>query len=178
MLIASDRSRRVEGMPKVITPAEFGKPLGMYSHGMSAPAGEIVVVAGQVGVRPSNEVAGADVESQTRQALENVQTVLTAAGCSMRDVIRLQTFLTSADDIPGFMKARAEVFPGYFPGGAYPPNTLLVVTRLVRPELRVEIEAMAVRSARGAPARAATSPAARRAAPGKAPARRAPARRR
>jgi enamine deaminase RidA (YjgF/YER057c/UK114 family) len=43
------------------------------------------------------------------------------------------------------MKARQEVFPGWFPDGAYPPNTLLVVSRLVRPELRVEIEAMAVR---------------------------------
>ncbi len=51
----------------------------------------------------------------------------------------------SADNISGFMKARQEVFPGWFPDGAYPPNTLLVVSRLVRPELRVEIDAMAVR---------------------------------
>ncbi len=64
----------------------------------------------------------------------------------MRDIVRLQTFLTRAEDIPGFMKARAEVFPGYFPDGVYPPNTLVVVSRLVRPELLVEIEAMAVRS--------------------------------
>jgi enamine deaminase RidA (YjgF/YER057c/UK114 family) len=51
----------------------------------------------------------------------------------------------SADDIPGFMKARQDLFPELFPGGVYPPNTLLVVSRLVRPELKVEIEAMAVR---------------------------------
>ena len=43
------------------------------------------------------------------------------------------------------MAARREVFPGYYPDGAYPPNTLLVVSRLVQPELLVEIEAMAVR---------------------------------
>src|SRR5262245_51162587 len=101
-------------MPRVITPSGLGKPLGMYSHGMSAPAGEIVVVAGQVGVRPSSELAGSDVESQTRQALENVKAVLEAAGCSMRDVIRLQTFLTNADDIPAFMKARGQIYPGHF----------------------------------------------------------------
>ena len=103
-------------MPRVIAPREFGKPLGMYSHGMSVPAGEIVVVAGQVGTRGAGELAGQDVESQTRQA----------------------------------------VFATYFPEGAYPPNTLLVVSRLVRPELRVEIEAMAVRpraAASRAPAR-------------------------
>ena len=132
-------------MPRVITPREFGKPLGMYSHGMAAPAGEIVVVAGQVGARRAGELAGPDVESQTKQAFANVRAVVEAAGCSMKDVIRLQTFLISADDIEGFMKARHEVFSTYFPDGTYPPNTLLVVGRLVRPELRVEIEAMAVR---------------------------------
>ncbi len=131
-------------MPKVVTPRQFGKPLGLYSHGMLAPGGEILVVAGQVGVGREGRV-DPDVDAQTRQALENVRAVLEAGGCRWRDVVRLQTFLTSAEDIPAFMKARQEVFPGYFPDGAYPPNTLLVVSRLVRPELRVEIEAMAVR---------------------------------
>lgn len=144
--------------PKVITPKSLGGPLGMYSHGMSARAGEIVVVAGQVGVGGTGRVAGDDVGSQTKQALANVRAVVEAAGCSMTDVVRLQTFLTSAEDIAGFMKARGEVFPEMFPNGIYPPNTLLVVSRLVRPELRVEIEAMAVRGARPstAPARRGT----------------------
>lgn len=132
-------------MAKVITPKSFGTPLGMYSHGMLAPAGELLVIAGQVGTDRAGQVAGDDVASQTKQALENVRAVLEAGGCRWRDVVRLQTFLVSADDIPGFMKARQEVFPAWFPDGAYPPNTLLVVSRLVRPELRVEIEAMAVR---------------------------------
>jgi len=65
-------------MPRVIAPREFGKPLGMYSHGMSVPAGEIVVVAGQVGTRGAGELAGPDVESQTRQAFENVRAVVEA----------------------------------------------------------------------------------------------------
>lgn len=132
-------------MPRVVTPRELGTPLGMYSHGMLAPGGELLVVAGQVGVGRDGKVAGDDVVSQTKQAFENVRAVLEAGGCRWRDVVRLQTFLTSADDIPGFMKARQELFPAWFSEGAYPPNTLLVVSRLVRPELRVEIEAMAVR---------------------------------
>src|SRR6267142_3048369 len=117
----------------------------MYSHGMVARAGELVIVAGQVGLNADGRVAGDDVVSQTRQALENIRAVVEAAGCTMRDVVRLQTFLTRSEDIAGFMKARGEVFPGYFPDKVYPPNTLLVVSRLVRPELLVEIEAMAVR---------------------------------
>ena len=144
-------------MPKAVTPKKFGAPLGMYSHGMVAPGGEIVVVAGQVGIGQGGEVAGGDVVAQTKQALDNVRAVVEAAGCSMRDIVRLQTFLTHAADIPGFMKARAEVFPGYFPDGVYPPNTLLIISSLVKPELLVEIEAMAVKSAKiaGTPRRAA-----------------------
>ena len=140
-------------MPKTVTPKAFGAPLGMYSHGMIAPGGEIVVVAGQVGMGQGGQVAGGDVVAQTKQALENVRAVVEAAGCRMRDIVRLQTFLTHAEDIDGFMKARAEVFPRYFPDGAYPPNTLLIVSRLVKPELLVEIEAMAVK-----PAKAPTVP--------------------
>jgi enamine deaminase RidA (YjgF/YER057c/UK114 family) len=140
-------------MPKTVTPKMFGAPLGMYSHGMIAPGGEIVVVAGQVGLGQGGQVAGGDVVAQTKQALENVRAVVEAAGCGMRDVVRLQTFLTHAGDIDGFMKARAEVFPSYFPDGAYPPNTLLVISRLVKPELLVEIEAMAIK-----PAKAPTAP--------------------
>ncbi|MGH7315014.1 MAG: RidA family protein [Candidatus Rokuibacteriota bacterium] len=137
-------------MPTVVKPKRFGAPLGMYSHGMVAPGGEIVVVAGQVGIGigAGGPVAGGDVGAQTKQALENVRAVVEAAGCTMADIVRLQTFLTHAEDIPGFMAAREEVFPRYFPNGVYPPNTLLVVTRLVRPELLVEIEAMAVRPAK------------------------------
>ena len=140
---------------KVLTPKGFGAPLGMYSHGVVAPGGELVVVAGQVGMGPNGHVAVDDVVAQTKQALDNVRAVVEAGGCSMRDIIRLQTFLTRADDIQGFMKARSEVFPGYFPDGVYPPNTLLVVSRLVRPDLLVEIEAIAVRRRKG---RAAVAP--------------------
>ena len=149
-------------MAKPIAPKSFGAPLGMYSHGMIAPGGELVIVAGQVGMAADGQVAVGDVIAQTKQALENVRAVVEAGGCTMRDVVRLQTFLTRADDIPGFMKARGEVFPQLFPDRAYPPNTLLVVSRLVRPELLVEIEAMAVRPRRAAIRRPARKPTRRR----------------
>src|SRR2546428_523923 len=135
---------------KILKPKALGAPLGLYSHGVVASAGEIVVVAGQVGAPGGSQRPPADVVGQTKQALENVRAVVEAAGCSMRDVIRLQTFLTRAEDIGGFMKARGEIFPTYFPDKVYPPNTLLVVSRLVRPELLVEIEAMALRPRRSA----------------------------
>jgi enamine deaminase RidA (YjgF/YER057c/UK114 family) len=134
-------------MPKVIKPAKFGAPLGMYSHGMAA-SGAIVVVAGMTGTVEGGRLAGPDVESQTTAALENVRAVVEAAGCTMRDVVRLQTFLTAREHIPGFMSARQVAFARYFADGVYPPNTLLLVSGLVHPELVVEIEAMAVKPAR------------------------------
>lgn len=148
---------------RAVTSKTLGPTFGMYSHGMIAPGGELVVVAGQVGADRAGKLIGpGDVVAQTRQAFENVRAVLEAAGSSMRQVVRFQTFLTHAADIEGFMQARKELFPRYFPDGVYPPNTLLVVSRLVVPELLVEIEAMAVKPAGAtAKARASRRPAAK-----------------
>src|SRR5438093_1544047 len=86
--------------PKAITSKELGPALGMYSHGMTVPAGEIVIVAGQVGTDRAGEVAGSgDVVAQTTQAFKNVRAVLTAAGCAMTDVVRFPTFLTEDGEI-------------------------------------------------------------------------------
>ncbi len=150
---------------RALTSKELGPVLGMYSHGMVVPAGELVVVAGQVAMDAAGKLVGpGDVRAQTKQAFENIQKVLRAAGCGMKDVVRFQTFLTHASDIDGFMQARREVFPGYFPDGVYPPNTILVVSRLVQPELLIEIEAMAVKAAAagGAKSTPAARPARRR----------------
>jgi 2-iminobutanoate/2-iminopropanoate deaminase len=143
--------------PRAITSPDLGPTLGMYSHGVVVPDGDLVVVAGQVGADRDGRIVGpGDAALQTKQAFENVRAVLAAAGCAMTDVVRFQTFLTRADDIDRFMQARREVFPRYYPAGVYPPNTLLIVSRLVEPDLLVEIEAMAVRPSRRA-ARARTA---------------------
>jgi enamine deaminase RidA (YjgF/YER057c/UK114 family) len=121
---------------------------------MIAPGGELVVVAGQVAADRAGKLVGpGDAVAQTRQAFENVRAVLEAAGSGVRQIVRFQTFLTHAADIEGFMQARKELFPRYFPDAVYPPNTILVVSRLVLPDLLVEIEAMAVKPA-GAAAKA------------------------
>jgi enamine deaminase RidA (YjgF/YER057c/UK114 family) len=138
--------------PKAVTRDALGPTLGMYSHGMVAPGGEIIVVAGQVGMDAAGNLVGPeDVAAQTRQAYANIEAVLLAAGASMRDVVRFQTFLIYRSDIDGFMQARREVFPGYYPDGVYPPNTIVVVSGLVKRELLVEIEAMAVKPAPATP---------------------------
>jgi enamine deaminase RidA (YjgF/YER057c/UK114 family) len=148
---------------KPVTSKTLGPTFGMYSHGMVAAGGELVVVAGQVAADRAGKLVGpGDVVAQTKQTFENVRAVLEAAGSSMREIVRFQTFLTHAADIEGFMTARKEVFPRYFPDGVYPPNTILVVSRLVLPDLLVEIEAMAVKPAATNGATAPARPAAKR----------------
>jgi enamine deaminase RidA (YjgF/YER057c/UK114 family) len=148
---------------KVIEPKELGKPAGMYSYGMLASGGDLLVVAGQTGTDATGKVAGLDIASQTKQSLDNIRAVVTAAGCSMRDIIRFQTFLTRAEDLDAFRKARADAYRASFGDGPYPPNTLLVISRLAHPDYLVEIEALAWKHAR--PAAAPKAKAARRKAP-------------
>ncbi len=57
--------------------------------------------------------------------------------------MQFTTFITNADYIPVWMTARSAIFPKLFPGGKYPPNTLLVIDRLVKPEFLLEVEAIA-----------------------------------
>ncbi len=126
-------------------PDTLGAPLGLYSHVASATGSRTIAVAGQVGVNRRGMLVGEnDVAAQTRQAYENVGLCLASAGATWGDVVKLTTFLVSDDLIGDFARAREETFGQLFQSGAFPPSTLLVVRGLVRPELLVEIEAMAV----------------------------------
>jgi enamine deaminase RidA (YjgF/YER057c/UK114 family) len=125
-------------------PAAMAKPRGAYSHLAIAPGG-LIAIAGQIAVdRDGNLVGADDCGQQAEQVLENLQAALAAVGLSPRDVIQMTTYLVRAEHIPEFFATRERIFPRLFPDGAYPPNTFLVVQQLVRPELLVEIQALAV----------------------------------
>jgi enamine deaminase RidA (YjgF/YER057c/UK114 family) len=115
---------------------------GMYSH--VARAGELAFIAGQVAIdAKGNPVGVGDVAAQTAQVFDNLGKILKDLGADFEAVVQFTTFLTKADSIPAFMSARSALFPKLFPGGKYPPNTLLVIDRLVKPEFMLEIEAIA-----------------------------------
>jgi enamine deaminase RidA (YjgF/YER057c/UK114 family) len=77
------------------------------------------------------------------QVFQNLGDLLADLGADFEQVVQLTTYLTSADSLPGFMSARSVLYPKLFPGGTYPPNTLLIIDRLVKPEFLVEIAAIA-----------------------------------
>ncbi len=115
---------------------------GMYSH--VARAGNLAFIAGQVAIdAKGNPVGVGDVAAQTAQVFENLGKILGDLGADFEAVVQFTTFLTKADTLPAFMSARSALFPKLFPGGKYPPNTLLVIDRLVKPEFMLEVEAIA-----------------------------------
>ena len=129
-------------------PQSLGEPLGRYSHISIATGTEIVSVAGQVGIVSSGELAGdGSVTAQTRQAFQNVVTALGAVNLGPPDIFKTTTYLVGAENLDEFMEARKAAFAEIFPGEGYPPNTLLIVARLVEARFAVEVEAFAVRSA-------------------------------
>jgi len=126
-------------------PEALGAPLGRYSHVAEATGSRTLFVAGQVGVdRDGTLVGDGDVAAQTRQTYENLGVALESAGATWADVAKFTIYLVSEDLIEDFLRARDEAFARAFPSGVFPPSTFVIVHRLVKPELLVEIEAVAV----------------------------------
>ncbi len=119
-----------------ISTTQAPAPVAAYSQ--AAQIGTMLAVAGQVGLDASGELVGADVTAQTEQALRNVRTVLAAAGASLDDVLRIDAFLTTANDLEGYNEVYARWFT------LNPPARTTVFVGLP-PGLRVEITALAVR---------------------------------
>jgi enamine deaminase RidA (YjgF/YER057c/UK114 family) len=128
-------------LPYYASPDTVGPPFSLYSQ--VARAGDLLCVAGQVGVDERNEVVGPDVTIQALQAYENIRLILESQGVGLRHVVRFVVYLIDANDVAGFYAARERYFGEHFADGEYPPNTLLIVQALVKPELRVEIDATA-----------------------------------
>jgi enamine deaminase RidA (YjgF/YER057c/UK114 family) len=131
----------VSDHPAYINPEEAPSPIGMYSN--LSRAGEWLFVAGQVGLDTGGELVGVGLDAQAPKVFENIAAVLASQGATLRDVVKFTTYLVDDEDISAFFAIREQLFPRLYPDGEYPPNTLLVVDRLVRRELRIEVEAIA-----------------------------------
>ena len=134
----------MEGAIRYQNPPGAGPAQGLYSHVTLVPVGPIVHIAGQLSIDGTGRVVGErDTERQIRQVYENLGIVLKGLGLDYNNIIKFTTYLVHAHDIDVFMRVRADLFPKLFDGKAYPPNTLLIVNRLVKEEFLVEIEAVA-----------------------------------
>jgi len=129
---------------KIINPDALGQPLGQYSHMTRVKASEFLFIAGQVAVDRDGKVVGADdFDAQCVQTFANIEAALKSADAGFANVVQFTTYLVHSQDIAKFMTYRLRAFPKMFPGGAYPPNTLLMVDRLVQEPFLIEVQAVA-----------------------------------
>ena len=111
--------------------------VGPYSQGIRA--GDLIFTAGQLGIVPgTKEFAGPDVESQARQALNNLKAVLEAGGSCLEHVLKTTVFLADMGEFARMNAVYAEFFPGD------PPARSAVQAAALPLGGRVEIEAVAL----------------------------------
>jgi len=129
---------------KIFSPDVLGKPLGQYSQITRVKASEFVYIAGQLATNREGAIIGADdFDAQCTQVFANIETALKSVGAGWGNVVEFTTYLVHSQDIPKFMAYRKREFPKFFPDGAYPPNTLLMVDRLVQEPFLVEVKTIA-----------------------------------
>ena len=129
---------------KFENPAALGKPLGQYSHMTRVKASEYLFIAGQVAVDTAGTVIGPDdFDAQCVQTFANIEAALESQGAGWANVVEFTTYLVHSQDIPKFMKFRLREFPKFFAHGAYPPNTLLMIDRLVGEAFLIEVKVVA-----------------------------------
>jgi 2-iminobutanoate/2-iminopropanoate deaminase len=120
-------------------PPDMWAPFGAFSMGVIQGDGQVVYLKGQVSLNVAGEVVGeGDMKAQTRQVLENIRTMLRGIGGEMADIMSLTHYVT---DISKFMETgpiRREFFAAPFP-----VTTTVQVAALYRPDLVVEITAIA-----------------------------------
>lgn len=123
-------------------------PRGAYPH--VKRVGDFIFVSGTSSRRPDNTIAGVDIidemgtkhlniEVQTREVLNNIDSNLNKVGASIKDVVDVSTFLVNMNDFAGYNKAYAK----FFDKETGPTRTTVAVHQLPHPDLVVEIKVTA-----------------------------------
>ncbi|NOK60801.1 MAG: RidA family protein [Chloroflexi bacterium AL-W] len=121
----------------VVSTPQAPQAIGPYSQAITFD--RFVFCSGQIPLRPDGSMEEGDIKAQTYQVLTNVQAVLDAAGCSLKDVVKTTVFLMDMNDFV----AVNEVYATFF-DDAPPARSAVQVARLPR-DVRVEIETIAMK---------------------------------
>lgn len=125
-------------MPRHAIDAPGAAAVGPYSH--AAEHGGLVFLSGQTPLDPeTGGLLEGDIEAQTRRSFANLGAVLTAAGLTFADVVKVNVFLTDMDDFAAMNAVYADHFERPFPA-----RTTIGVASLPL-GARVEIELVAAR---------------------------------
>ena len=112
--------------------------IGTYSQAIRS--GNLVFLSGQIPLDPSTmEIVDGDFEARARKVFDNLRAVAEAAGGSLDQVVKLTIYLTDLGQFPSILEWRPKFFDQ-----PYPAATCVVVDSMVRRELIMEIEAIAI----------------------------------
>ena len=126
----------------VINPPDLAPPRG-FNHGFLCEGGKTLFLAGQdAGDATGKIVAVGDVVGQYEQVLKNLQAVVTTAGGTMQDIVKMTIFVRDRDDYVAKLKELGAVHQHYF-GKYYPAMALLEVRDFFQKEALIEIEGFA-----------------------------------
>lgn len=125
-----------------VNPWEWSKAFGFSQAVEVRRAERILICSGQTGIaEDGSPPSSSDMGDQVEKAFENLSTVLQTAGLSASDVVKVNYYTTDVDELIAVLGPLASEFFG----GNLPASTLLGVTRLAFPQLKIEIEATAAR---------------------------------
>ncbi|MFZ0606339.1 MAG: Rid family hydrolase [Xanthobacteraceae bacterium] len=127
---------------QILNPDSLGKPLGQYSQLTRVKTSEFLFIAGQVGAGRDGK-APAEFDAQCALVFANIGAALASQGAGFANLVEFTTYLVHSQDIPKFMAYRTREFPKLFGSGGYPPNTLLMIDRLVQEQFLIEVSAVA-----------------------------------
>lgn len=119
----------------------LSRPSGHFSQAIAVEArGRLVFISGMTARRPDGSVVGVgDIETQTRQVCDNLTEAMRAAGGSLADIVRVDVYVRNIEHFEQIHKVRREYF-----GDQPPASTLLEITKMVSPDMLIEINAIAV----------------------------------
>jgi enamine deaminase RidA (YjgF/YER057c/UK114 family) len=123
--------------PDFVSPSDLSTPFG-YSHVVGVPSGRLVLTSGQVAIDRNGNVPEG-WEAQTRLVFENLGRALAGQSAGWSDVVKLTYFVTSVEDVATVRSVRDEFVDTERP----PASSLVQVAGLVRPDLLIEVEAVA-----------------------------------
>jgi enamine deaminase RidA (YjgF/YER057c/UK114 family) len=127
---------------EIFSPATLPPPTG-YSHVAKVSKGTLVYIAGQVSSDASGKLVGeGDFEAQAERVFANVKLAVEAAGATMADIVKMNTYIVAGVDPAEVPKMRA-VRGRYFGSGTPPASTLVYVSRLAQPGWMIEVEVVA-----------------------------------
>jgi enamine deaminase RidA (YjgF/YER057c/UK114 family) len=129
---------------RIFNPDSMAKPTTGYSQVAEVNEGKIVYIAGQIALdRSGNLVAKDDFRGQVQQVFENLKAAVEAGGGDFNSVIKLNYYCAESVD-PSQNSVVREIRDKYVNTNNPPTSTFVVVKRLARPELLIEVDAVAV----------------------------------